>query len=217
MCNRSQHRTCDLVLASMITVATFNVAYRASVVLGTVLLQTAPPRRLSGGRMEAFLRAMREVNRSFVFVFYLAHLLSPTRSNDIHKSCTSLRHISGNWHRHRRLRLTRWRELVLGRWWWRWSCMWGKMWGMTTCWRWPGGHGRDVLDRWGVIRGRRLEMGWVLKLLLAWCGGNFVVGGGGSVENVNLFFCFCFCLLSYSLKGYSRSCLIVIDTTVARK
>lgn len=31
--------------------------------LGTVLLQTAPPRGLAGGRMEAFLRAMRDLER----------------------------------------------------------------------------------------------------------------------------------------------------------
>lgn len=55
------YRTFDLVLAAVQTVVTFNVAYRASVVLGTVLLQTSPERGLSGGRMEAFLRAMKEV------------------------------------------------------------------------------------------------------------------------------------------------------------
>ena len=66
--SRSQHRTCDLVLASLVTLVTGKVAYRASVVLGTVLLQTAPPRGLPAGRMEAFLRAMREV-RLFVVSF----------------------------------------------------------------------------------------------------------------------------------------------------
>ncbi|KAF9461808.1 hypothetical protein BDZ94DRAFT_1370571 [Collybia nuda] len=60
---KSQHRACDLILATIITVVTFNVAYRASVVLGTVLLQTSPPRGASSGKMEAFLRAMREVER----------------------------------------------------------------------------------------------------------------------------------------------------------
>jgi hypothetical protein len=55
------YRTFDLVLAAVETVVTFNVAYRASVVLGTVLLQTSPERGLTGGRMEAFLRAMKEV------------------------------------------------------------------------------------------------------------------------------------------------------------
>jgi hypothetical protein len=58
---RTQHRVADLVLASIIAGLTFKVAYRASVVLGTVLLQTSPPRGLTSGKMEAFLRAMREV------------------------------------------------------------------------------------------------------------------------------------------------------------
>jgi hypothetical protein len=58
---RLHYRKFDLVLAAVETVVTFNVAYRASVVLGTVLLQTSPERGLSGGRMEAFLRAMKEV------------------------------------------------------------------------------------------------------------------------------------------------------------
>lgn len=57
------YRKFDLMLAAVETVVTFNVAYRASVVLGTVLLQTSPERGLSGGRMEAFLRAMKEVER----------------------------------------------------------------------------------------------------------------------------------------------------------
>lgn len=52
----------DLVLAMAIAVLTFNVAYRACVVLGAVLLQTSPPRGLASGKMEAFLRAMREVS-----------------------------------------------------------------------------------------------------------------------------------------------------------
>ncbi|KAF8147262.1 hypothetical protein B0H34DRAFT_343292 [Crassisporium funariophilum] len=58
-----QHRVADLMLALLIAALTFKVAYRASVVLGTVLLQTSPPRGLSNGKMEAFLRAMREVER----------------------------------------------------------------------------------------------------------------------------------------------------------
>ena len=58
-----QHRVADLVLASLIAVLTFKVAYRSSLVLGTVLLQTSPQRGLSNGKMEAFLRAMREVER----------------------------------------------------------------------------------------------------------------------------------------------------------
>ncbi|KAG6852731.1 hypothetical protein C0991_009469 [Blastosporella zonata] len=57
------HRTCDLLLAALITVVTFNLAYRACTVLGTALLQTAPPRGQPGGKTEAFLRAMREVER----------------------------------------------------------------------------------------------------------------------------------------------------------
>ncbi|RDB17297.1 Zinc transporter 6 [Hypsizygus marmoreus] len=59
----AQHRTCDLLLAALITVVTFNVAYRACTVLGTVLLQTSPARGAASGKMEAFLRAMREVER----------------------------------------------------------------------------------------------------------------------------------------------------------
>ncbi|KAG7096003.1 hypothetical protein E1B28_006685 [Marasmius oreades] len=58
----SNHIACDLTLAGLMTVVTFNLAYRASVVLGTVLLQTAPVRG-QGGRMEAFLRVMREIER----------------------------------------------------------------------------------------------------------------------------------------------------------
>ena len=57
----THYRMFDLVLAAVETVVTFNVAYGASTVLGTVLLQTSPARGLSGGRMEAFLRAMKEV------------------------------------------------------------------------------------------------------------------------------------------------------------
>ncbi|KAI0705385.1 hypothetical protein C8Q76DRAFT_860798 [Earliella scabrosa] len=58
-----QHRAFDLVLAGVETVVTFNIAYRAAVALGAVLLQTSPARGLAGGRMEAFLRAMREIER----------------------------------------------------------------------------------------------------------------------------------------------------------
>lgn len=61
----SQHRQLDLILASVETFVTFKVSYRACVVLGAVLLQTSPRRGLSGGRMEAFLRAMREVTIRF--------------------------------------------------------------------------------------------------------------------------------------------------------
>ncbi|PPQ65917.1 hypothetical protein CVT24_011250 [Panaeolus cyanescens] len=59
----SQHRLADLILASIIAILTFKVAYRSSVVLGTVLLQTSPPRGLASGKMEAFLRTMRELER----------------------------------------------------------------------------------------------------------------------------------------------------------
>ncbi|KAJ3860829.1 hypothetical protein EV359DRAFT_74998 [Lentinula novae-zelandiae] len=61
----SHHRTFDLFLAGIITFVTFRVSYSASVVLGTVLLQTAPRRITEGrvGRMEAFLRAMKDVER----------------------------------------------------------------------------------------------------------------------------------------------------------
>ncbi|KAH6902019.1 hypothetical protein BKA70DRAFT_678515 [Coprinopsis sp. MPI-PUGE-AT-0042] len=57
------HRLADLCLSSLIAVVTFNVAYRACVVLGAVLLQTSPPRGLPSGKMESFLRAMREIER----------------------------------------------------------------------------------------------------------------------------------------------------------
>jgi len=66
--HRAQQRTFDLVLAAIIAVVTFKVAYRACTILGTVLLQTAPARGSSSGKMEAFLRAMREVR------FYLSHV-----------------------------------------------------------------------------------------------------------------------------------------------
>ncbi|KAJ3755267.1 hypothetical protein EV360DRAFT_96215 [Lentinula raphanica] len=73
----SHHRTFDLLLAGLITVITFRVSYDASVVLGTVLLQTTPKRIGRGspvlggglvggggeGRMEKFLRAMKDISR----------------------------------------------------------------------------------------------------------------------------------------------------------
>ncbi|KAL0573533.1 hypothetical protein V5O48_008418 [Marasmius crinis-equi] len=59
----SNHIASDLTLAGIITIITFNLAYSACVVLGTVLLQTAPNRGLSGGKMESFLRVMREIER----------------------------------------------------------------------------------------------------------------------------------------------------------
>lgn len=72
---RAHYRTFDLVLAAVETVATFNVAYRASVVLGTVLLQTSPERGLSGGRMEAFLRAMKEVRKFNIILNTISNFL----------------------------------------------------------------------------------------------------------------------------------------------
>lgn len=39
----------------------FHLAYPSCKAIGSVLLQTAPARGLSAGRMESFLRAMREV------------------------------------------------------------------------------------------------------------------------------------------------------------
>ncbi|KAF7338014.1 hypothetical protein MVEN_02025300 [Mycena venus] len=58
-----QHRALDLAAAGAGSAATFVVAYRACTVLGAMLLQTAPRRGARGGRMEAFLRAMRDVER----------------------------------------------------------------------------------------------------------------------------------------------------------
>ncbi|KAJ7783160.1 hypothetical protein B0H16DRAFT_1877576 [Mycena metata] len=57
------HRMLDLGAAGLGSAATFAAAYRACTVLGAVLLQTAPRRGARGGRMEAFLRAMRDVER----------------------------------------------------------------------------------------------------------------------------------------------------------
>ncbi|KAJ6502160.1 hypothetical protein C8R45DRAFT_975583 [Mycena sanguinolenta] len=59
----TQHRMLDLAAAAAGSAATFVVAYRACTVLGAILLQTAPRRGARGGRMEAFLRAMRDVER----------------------------------------------------------------------------------------------------------------------------------------------------------
>ncbi|CAA7263383.1 unnamed protein product [Cyclocybe aegerita] len=59
----AQHPIADLILAAVIAFVTFKIAYRACLVLGTVLLQTSPPRGMASGKMEAFLRAMREVER----------------------------------------------------------------------------------------------------------------------------------------------------------
>ncbi|KAM6501499.1 hypothetical protein JOM56_004513 [Amanita muscaria] len=59
----SQHEACDMILAAVIAIVTFNTAYSACTVLGTILLQTAPPRGLPSAKMEAFLRVMRELER----------------------------------------------------------------------------------------------------------------------------------------------------------
>ncbi|KAI0074357.1 hypothetical protein K474DRAFT_1774086 [Panus rudis PR-1116 ss-1] len=58
-----RHRDFDLALAAIQTVVTFQLAYPAAVALGSVLLQTAPSRGLPGGRMEAFARVIREIER----------------------------------------------------------------------------------------------------------------------------------------------------------
>ena len=72
-----QHRVADLILASLIAALTFKVAYRSSLVLGTVLLQTSPRRGLSNGKMEAFLRAMREVRLFFLSPFLFQKFFLP--------------------------------------------------------------------------------------------------------------------------------------------
>uniref|UniRef100_A0A0W0F0L4 Cation efflux protein transmembrane domain-containing protein n=1 Tax=Moniliophthora roreri TaxID=221103 RepID=A0A0W0F0L4_MONRR len=61
----THHIAIDLFLASIATIITFKLAYRASVVLGTVLLQTSPSRTTGGnnGKMETVLRVMREIER----------------------------------------------------------------------------------------------------------------------------------------------------------
>ena len=90
-----QHRLADLILASLISAATFKVAYQASQVLGTVLLQISPRRGLSNGKMEVFFRAMWEVYFHPV-LFYFSHTIKPSRLNAILKLYISLLHISGN-------------------------------------------------------------------------------------------------------------------------
>jgi hypothetical protein len=56
-----QQRKFDLVLAGVEAAVTLSVAYPAAVSLGSVLLQTSPARGLTSGRMESFLRAMKDV------------------------------------------------------------------------------------------------------------------------------------------------------------
>jgi hypothetical protein len=53
-----------MFISSLETVWTFSIAYPTAVVLGKVLLQTAPERMSTstgGGPTEAFLRVMRDV------------------------------------------------------------------------------------------------------------------------------------------------------------
>lgn len=64
-----QIRSFDLFLAAVQALVTFSVAYPASVALGSVLLQTSPARGLTSGRMEAFLRVMKEVRLSPFFPY----------------------------------------------------------------------------------------------------------------------------------------------------
>jgi len=59
----SSHRTFDLLLAAAEATAMFHLAYPSCKSIGAVLLQTAPARGLFAGRMESFLRAMREIER----------------------------------------------------------------------------------------------------------------------------------------------------------
>jgi len=61
--HEGQQRQFDLLLAGIEGIITFSLAYPASVALGSVLLQTSPPRGSASGRMEAFLRAMKEIER----------------------------------------------------------------------------------------------------------------------------------------------------------
>jgi Co/Zn/Cd efflux system component len=53
----------DLALAFALAGLTFALAYPAAHALGAVLLQTAPARGAAGAHAEAFLRAMRDVER----------------------------------------------------------------------------------------------------------------------------------------------------------
>jgi hypothetical protein len=54
----------------------FHLAYPSCKSIGAVLLQTAPARGLSAGRMESFLRAMREVTPTPLFSTCLADYVS---------------------------------------------------------------------------------------------------------------------------------------------
>ncbi|KAF8586936.1 hypothetical protein K439DRAFT_1631238 [Ramaria rubella] len=59
----SQHRIADLLLANTLALLTFSIAYPAALALAKVLLQTAPERGRADGRLEAFLKVMRELER----------------------------------------------------------------------------------------------------------------------------------------------------------
>ncbi|KAF8333201.1 uncharacterized protein EI90DRAFT_3053339 [Cantharellus anzutake] len=61
--DKSQQMTIDMLVSSIETVWTFSIAYPSAVSLGKILLQTAPERTLSGGSLESFQRAIREIRR----------------------------------------------------------------------------------------------------------------------------------------------------------
>ena len=155
------------MLAAVETVVTFNVAYGASTVLGTVLLQTSPERGLSGGRMEAFLRAMREVT-------YLHFNPPRTETNNVRYSRSNATPISsifpppifGNSPppspdppRTRTPHPYLWSSP--------WSFMSEETWRTTTCWNWPGGHGKCVWTHCILGRGEG-RGGEVKRSLLVW-------------------------------------------------
>lgn len=102
----------DLLLAAAEAIAMFHLAYPSCKSIGAVLLQTAPARGLSAGRMESFLRAMREVTPITFFLIPNLSLLtvSVARSSDIRKSCTSRPHTYGSSHRPWARRSRLWRR-----------------------------------------------------------------------------------------------------------
>ncbi|KAG8687754.1 hypothetical protein FRC08_011790 [Ceratobasidium sp. 394] len=59
----TEHRSLDLALAAAETLITWMIAYPSALALGKVLLQTAPDRGMRDGRIEGFLRVMRELER----------------------------------------------------------------------------------------------------------------------------------------------------------
>ena len=96
-----QIRSFDLFLAAVQALVTFSVAYPASVALGSVLLQTSPARGLTSGRMEAFLRVMKEVRFSWSIrcqsrAFTETYQLLDHRLRGILKCFTYPHLISGN-------------------------------------------------------------------------------------------------------------------------